>query len=590
MLAIAQRSSLVRYDTFKTVFGAGKDYENMSVKKFFISLSVALILLTSAVGCYAAEVSIISAKDNVISVKGGADAYEYVTLTIMNPGYAAADIGSGDLTGAVQYFKGERAGLDGFSFTVKLYDTTVNRGGDFTVLVTVGDVPLEPMNFTFYFYEKKMDILAALNSASKPADITAMLADCYASYSLNNHELVKGGNMSTIADCLFALRNAEASGLFPEDTDAIYNTLQTAALIAAFNDSKVSLLVENGMLKYTDSLLNLAGTQEYTDYAGDLTSTGRGAFNSALIGGAYASIADITTAFKELTAYYGIAQNKNLGYGHIDHYLTSYNDIYIKYGFELSKLTAATKIKVYNDLLSARTANLTEMARVFNLLVKADSPAVSRPTGGSGGGGGSSVPNVKVVSEPAMAYAPAEPVDVSFSDLGDFSWAREAIQELALSGAVSGKGAGLFAPGDSVTREEFVKIVVSVMRLDITAAQEHSFEDVTNDWSRGYIAAAVNAGIINGVSDTSFAPGDNITREQGAAVLHRALTYMSKVLPVGVAEFDDDGDISDWAKESVYGLRSAGIISGKDNNSFAPLDFMNRAEAAKMIYGITLID
>ena len=50
-------------------------------------------------------------------------------------------------------------------------------------------------------------------------------------------------------------------------------------------------------------------------------------------------------------------------------------------------------------------------------------------------------------------------------------------------------------------------------------------------------------------------------------------------------EFDDEDTISSWAKESVGKLASEGIVSGRDNGLFFPLENMTRAEAAMLIYG-----
>ena len=48
--------------------------------------------------------------------------------------------------------------------------------------------------------------------------------------------------------------------------------------------------------------------------------------------------------------------------------------------------------------------------------------------------------------------------------------------------------------------------------------------------------------------------------------------------------FSDSKSISDWAVESVKCVYKAGIITGKDNNTFAPSDFATRAEMAAMLY------
>ena len=547
----------------------------MNVKKIFISLLVAIIPLAFEICCHAAvEVKITSVQDNIISVSGDAQSYEYVSLTVLNPGYTEEDLVFGDLTYAVQYFEGKKAGQNGFDFSVKLYDTTADGGGEFTILLTVGEQVLEPIELTFYFYEKKLDIIYRLNQAGDVSDIET--------YSLNNHELFKNGNAGAIASSIYMLRGASPNGQFAADADAAYITLQNAILMTAFNASNTSLLVEDGFLKYTDSLLNITDTQEYKDYANDLSTAGRNNFNSALINGTYKNIEEIKDIFKELIAYYGIVSNKNLGYGHIDTYFTNYRDVYIEYGFELSKLTNDKKTQVYTQLLKSGASNLAELAQAFNSLIP--------PSGYGGSGDGrnikSGTPSINITTAAYDAYLPPAPPNILFADLRNFHWAQEAITALAQRGAITGKSEEIFAPEDNITREEFVKIVVSTMGLDIDNTEECRFSDITNDWSKPYITVAVKAGIINGVSEETFAPADNITREQGTVILYRALIYMGKAIAPTTILFGDDTDISDWAKESVYALKGAGVISGRGNNLFVPMDFMNRAEAAKMIYSI----
>ena len=98
--------------------------------------------------------------------------------------------------------------------------------------------------------------------------------------------------------------------------------------------------------------------------------------------------------------------------------------------------------------------------------------------------------------------------------------------------------------------------------------------------SIGYIGSlclkklkAYNIGITLGISENEFGNGE-ITREQMATMLARTL----KIAGINVsfdlnstAKFADDGDIDDWAKESVYYMASRGIIRGVGDNTFNSL-------------------
>ncbi|MBQ4087687.1 MAG: S-layer homology domain-containing protein, partial [Clostridia bacterium] len=78
---------------------------------------------------------------------------------------------------------------------------------------------------------------------------------------------------------------------------------------------------------------------------------------------------------------------------------------------------------------------------------------------GGGGGGGSTGGNRKPSTGTETKPEDSKP-SVTFSDINEIPWAKESILYLASEGVISGKGDGKFYPGDTVTREEFVKIIV----------------------------------------------------------------------------------------------------------------------------------
>jgi len=54
-------------------------------------------------------------------------------------------------------------------------------------------------------------------------------------------------------------------------------------------------------------------------------------------------------------------------------------------------------------------------------------------------------------------------------------------------------------------------------------------------------------------------------------IVHRYLVWKDVSLQtVPSAQFADDAQIAEWAKESVYVCRSAGIVHGMGDNHFAP--------------------
>ena len=123
----------------------------------------------------------------------------------------------------------------------------------------------------------------------------------------------------------------------------------------------------------------------------------------------------------------------------------------------------------------------------------------------------------------------------------------------------------------SITREEFCELIynycANVIRHLVIFDSECSFTDTDNE----HIKMLNEAGIINGKSETEFAPNDLLTREEAAVILNR---MVNKTIPVPVTEmyfnFDDEASISDWAYNSIQVMCNMGVMNGVGENKFAP--------------------
>ena len=224
---------------------------------------------------------------------------------------------------------------------------------------------------------------------------------------------------------------------------------------------------------------------------------------------------------------------------------------------------------------------------------------ISGPNHGGGGGGGGAVSKPPVVEPPVdnppvvepPVVEPIDPVTPSYDDVNKTDWFYSYVTELSDKGVVSGDGTGNFAPGNNVTREQFLKMLIEA--ADIEALEdENVFADVIADaWYKPYVLKAKNFGIVNGVSDTEFGIGSNITRQDMAVMISRTIEKLGiKIDAAEVDEFADNAMVSDYAKDAVSYMKSIGLIEG-NNNEFRPLDKLTRAESAKVIYELLkLID
>jgi hypothetical protein len=137
-----------------------------------------------------------------------------------------------------------------------------------------------------------------------------------------------------------------------------------------------------------------------------------------------------------------------------------------------------------------------------------------------------------------------------------------------------------FAPNKPVSRAEWVLLLVRALGLE-APSKEAAFPDMEGlDKESGRaIAAALQAGIVNGFEDGSFRPDEEVTRAQMAVMLTRALKLSAGSNSEEGLLFADDKSLPAWARGSVYALSAQGVLKGRDGNVFASADNTTLAEA-----------
>lgn len=215
-----------------------------------------------------------------------------------------------------------------------------------------------------------------------------------------------------------------------------------------------------------------------------------------------------------------------------------------------------------------------------------DSAYGSQTNGGGNGGSSSSSSGSKGGSSNGFFSPGANTVQPeqkgSFNDLPSTHWAYEVIEGLKEKGIVSGDEKGNFNPENSITREEFAKILVCAFGFYDENA-ECSFADASGHWSYKYVASLYKMGITNGIDERNFGVGLKITREDMATMCAKAakLEFASDEI-----SFADGSDISDYALAYVASLVKNGAVKGFEDNTFRPKNNASRAEASAVIYNL----
>ena len=169
-----------------------------------------------------------------------------------------------------------------------------------------------------------------------------------------------------------------------------------------------------------------------------------------------------------------------------------------------------------------------------------------------------------------------------FADVQNNAWYSDAIAYVYNKGIMNGTEKG-FEPNATTTR---AMLVTMLHRLENEPAVVFDkFTDVASgQWFSNAIAWAAANNIVNGYSDTQFAPNMEITREQLAAILYRFAQFKGYDVSIKgeLNSFGDGAQVSDWAKEAMLWAVGVGIING-DNGNLKPQGNATRAEVAIML-------
>lgn len=110
--------------------------------------------------------------------------------------------------------------------------------------------------------------------------------------------------------------------------------------------------------------------------------------------------------------------------------------------------------------------------------------------------------------------------DDIFSDVD--MWAKDSINQLASAGIVNGYLDGTFKPYNSVTRAEFITMLMRIIGENGT---EVKFADAKGHWAEKHLAKAVEYGYIGGYPDGTLRPDNLITRAEALVILSRVFNF-----------------------------------------------------------------
>ncbi|WLR49034.1 N-acetylmuramoyl-L-alanine amidase [Halobacillus litoralis] len=164
----------------------------------------------------------------------------------------------------------------------------------------------------------------------------------------------------------------------------------------------------------------------------------------------------------------------------------------------------------------------------------------------------------------------------SLSDIPDRS--EEEINYLMNQGVLSGYPDGTFKPHKEVTREEAATLIARALKLDGTQ-RNTVFSDVSRySYASGYIQSSYEQGAISGYPDGTYKPKETMTRGQMAVSVSNAFS-------LGSGSNGSYGDVSSYAYyyDAVKSVTSAGVAAGYPDGTYRPESAITREEFALFV-------
>ncbi|WP_246942773.1 glycosyl hydrolase family 18 protein [Bacillus pinisoli] len=161
-------------------------------------------------------------------------------------------------------------------------------------------------------------------------------------------------------------------------------------------------------------------------------------------------------------------------------------------------------------------------------------------------------------------------------------WAKYDIKMVYEQGWMKGKTPAIFSPNDSITRAEAAVILVRALQLKPLTKISSSTVDVPSDyWAKTEIEIIKQHNLMVGDEKGKFNANDFVSREQLAAIIHRAIKG-NEQMEISTSPFKDVLT-SRWSYQDILAMHNLGIFSGFNDGTFRPSEPITRAQMAVIL-------
>lgn len=250
----------------------------------------------------------------------------------------------------------------------------------------------------------------------------------------------------------------------------------------------------------------------------------------------------------------------------------------------------ADYIIVYGDSEQLDPPTESESEDNPNIDTPGDNPDINQ---GNGTNNNSSVSNSSASIKPSGGSSEtkqetevnATEMTIDFIDVKETDWFYANVKYVVENNLMKGMSEIEFAPNNTLTRAMLVTVLYR-NACEPAVNKSIPFADVDmGSWYANAVIWAKQNGIVNGVTETEFAPDSNITREQIATIMFRYAQYngMEAVALEENLHFTDVNEISEYAVSAMNWAVGTGLINGKSATTLNPKDNATRAEIATIL-------
>ena len=169
-----------------------------------------------------------------------------------------------------------------------------------------------------------------------------------------------------------------------------------------------------------------------------------------------------------------------------------------------------------------------------------------------------------------------------------YEWYHDGVKFCLKNGIMSSGAGGYFGVNDAVTRADTALAIWTLSGKPGKGSTEMTFTDVSADDPAAPAIAFLSAlGVMQGYSEEVFAPQDTLTREQLSMALRRFISvqnlYLGAISLDDLSAYPDRAKVSAEAKDAMSWMVGSGLLSGSTGNRLAPRDAVTRAQLATVL-------